>query len=144
MQPTNCYLIGRGDRDEGFVELRRVNFISSGGGDVEGADNLKDSVVVLREGLTLPKISLIDLVNTVYVVLVVRGIPNTSGSCHGGGGGGGGGSGGRGYYYLYNDFALTAEEEDSVVEWGIGRRLYAGALLAVGGPLLVAHAEQVS
>ena len=136
MEPKNCYFIGRGDRDGGFVELRRVCF-APGDGDVGQESSWKDSVFVLREGLALPKTSLLELVNTVYAVLVLRGTPdalNNSSSS---------GSGGGGYYYLHNDFALTAEEEDSVVEWGVGRRLYAGVLLAVGGLLLVALAEQV-
>lgn len=96
------------------VEQRHIDLSSA----VDMPD-WRESVAVLEEGLALPTRVLLDLVNTVHAVLVLRGIT---------------------YYYLHNDFALSAEEEASLVEWGIGRRAFAGILLAVGGLMLVLKA----
>lgn len=92
---------------------------------------MKDSVVVLREELTLPKTYLLQWSSSTRLFmrfLCMQGIPNTPNS---------------NTITSTNGFALTAEEENSVVQWGIGRCLYAGALFAVSGLVLVALAEQV-
>lgn len=119
----SCYFLGcdlvsadQNNRQQQFVENRRFRF---GDG---GAVAWEDSVVVIREGLALPVQSLLELVNTVYAVVVLR--RDT-------------------YYCLHNNFALSAEEEESILEWGVGRLVFSNIYLAVGGLLLVAMAEHV-
>ena len=80
-------------------------------------------VVVFREGLALPTTDLLHVVNTAHAVLVVRGAEE--------------------YFYLRDDFVLSTCEEESLVEWGVGRPLLANSFLAVGGALLVALVEKV-
>ncbi|CAN0199680.1 unnamed protein product [Ectocarpus fasciculatus] len=110
----NCYFVGSGRE---MVESRRISFSANG-------EVIKwgECVVVVREGLALPKRTLLEIVNTVYATLVVRG---------------------ESLHYLNNDFALSAEEEDSLVEWGIERPVLGGMFLAMLGFLLVWLAEQV-
>ena len=97
------------------VEERHINL--SGAADMV---DWEESVVVLEEGLALPSRVVLELVNTVYAVLVLRGDT---------------------FHYLHNDFAMSAEEEESLVEWGIGRRAFAGILFAVGGLMLVLFSD---
>lgn len=117
----DCYYVGcdarQDENSKHFVENRR--FKCSGGGKTLVA--WEESVVVIREGLALPVRSLLELVNTVYAVLVVRG---------------------DSYFFLQNNFSLASEEEDSFLEWGMGRLVFANIYLAVGGLLLVAKAEK--
>eukprot|EP00752_Nemacystus_decipiens_P004827 g4393.t1 len=80
-------------------------------------------IVVFREGLSMPKGELVRVVNAAYAVLALRRDNE--------------------YFYLRNNFALSASEEDAMVEWGLGRPLFANSLLAAGGTLLVCFAEQV-
>ena len=120
-----CYFLGSGGSDGELVESRRVCFHANS---EESSAGWGESVVVIREGLALPTKTLLDITNAVHAVLVLR---DSSG-----------GSGDE-YFYPHNDFALSAEEEDSLVEWGMGRPLFSGVLLAVGGVLLVALAERV-
>lgn len=116
-----CYFVGcdpRGeDNSHHFVENRRFLFK----GDGRALVAWEESVVVIREGLALPVRSLLELVNTVYAVIVVRG---------------------DNYFFLQNNFALDAGEEDSLLEWGMGRLVFANIFLAVGGLLLMAKAER--
>ncbi len=103
---------------------------TDGTADTEGAEvNWDESIVVLAEDLGLPTRELVKLVNTVYAVLVVRVEDDPR----------------RGreyfYHYLKNDFALSAEEEASLVEWGLGRAFLAPIILAVGGSLMVQMAH---
>eukprot|EP00752_Nemacystus_decipiens_P017008 g15227.t2 len=103
------------------VEERYIDFGSSAKMvPDELVPNWPESVVVLQEGLALPKRVLLELVNTVYAVLVLRG---------------------ETYHYLHNNFALSANEEESLVDWGIGRPAFAGILLAVGGLMMVLFSE---
>lgn len=83
----------------------------------------ENDVVVFQEGLSFPTRELVSVVNNAFAVLVLRGTKD--------------------YFYLRNDFVLTAEEEDSLLEWGVGRPVFGNSLLAVGGTLLVAFAEEV-
>lgn len=73
--------------------------------------------------MSFPTRELVSVVNNAFAVLVLRGTKD--------------------YFYLRNDFVLTAEEEDSLLEWGVGRPVFGNSLLAVGGTLLVAFAEEV-
>lgn len=77
---------------------------------------------VFREGLAIPTRTLLGIVNRAHAVLVLRGRED--------------------YFYIHSDFALSTEEEESIMEWGVGRPVYANACLAVGGTLLVAFFEQ--
>eukprot|EP00903_Cladosiphon_okamuranus_P014758 g13675.t1 len=82
-----------------------------------------DAVVVLREGFAFPTRELLRVVNGAHAVLVLRG--------------------GTEYFYLRNDFVMSAREEDALVEWGVGRPLFANSLVAVGGTLWVSFVENV-
>jgi len=117
----DCYYVGCDPREEDnsqhFVENRRFQC----GRDGRALVDWEESVVVIREGLALPVRSLLELVNTVFAVVVVRG---------------------DSYFFLQNNFALDAEEEDSLLEWGMGRLVFANIFLAVGGLLLMAKAER--
>lgn len=88
---------------------------------------------MLQEGLALPTRALLDVVNNAYAVLVLRD--------HGQRRSGEGEGSLAKYYYLHNNFALPAEEEDSLVEWGIGRFAFTGIFLAAGGLMLVFLAD---
>lgn len=44
--------------------------------------------------------------------------------------------------YLHSDLVMSADEEESLTEWGVGRSILGNPCLAVGGTLLVALAEQ--
>jgi len=83
----------------------------------------ENDVVVFQEGLAFPTRELVSAVNNAHAVLVLRGTED--------------------YLYLHDDFVLSADEEESLVKWGVGRPLFGNSLLAVGGTLLVAFAEQV-
>lgn len=83
----------------------------------------RDHVVVFREGLAFPTRELLGVANNAHAVLVLRGYSE--------------------YFYLHISFVLSAEEEESLVQWGVGRTLLSNSLLAVGGTLLVAFAEQI-
>eukprot|EP00903_Cladosiphon_okamuranus_P019945 g18330.t1 len=85
-----------------------------------GSGNL---VFVLREGLAMPTRILIAIVNTAHAVLVLRGR--------------------REYFYLHKDLVMSADEEESLTEWGVGRALLGNSAVAVGGVLLAASAAQV-
>lgn len=85
--------------------------------------NSEDTVLVFREGVALPTRELLSVVNSAYAVLVLRGAKD--------------------YFYLSDDFVLSADEELAVVEWGVGRPMFANSLLAVGGTILVAFVEKV-
>lgn len=84
---------------------------------------LKDAVVVIREGQAVPTMELLRVVNNAHAVLALRGENQ--------------------YFYLRDDFVLSAREEEAVIEWGVGRSLLGNSVLAVGGTLLVAFAEQI-
>lgn len=85
-----------------------------------GNENL---VFVLREGLAMPTRTVIGLANTAHTVLVLRGSTE--------------------YFYLQKDLVMSADEEESLMEWGVGRALLGNSVVAVGGVLLVAFAAQV-
>ena len=89
-------------------------------GDHEWLDNY---VVVFREGSALPTRELLRVVNMAHAVVVLRGTNEY-------------------FYLLRDDFVLSTGEEEALVEWGVGRPLFANSLLAVGGTLLVAYAEK--
>ena len=103
----------RGGDDGSVVETRSVYLSGC----------CRDYVVVFREGVALPTDALLDIVHNVHAVLVLRGTDE--------------------YFYLHNRFVLSTEEEEALVEWGIGRPLFANSCLAVGGTLLVAFAEKI-
>ena len=102
-----------GGDDGSVVETRAASLRSFG----------RDYVVVFREGVALPTDALLDIVHNAHAVLVLRGTDE--------------------YFYLHNRFVLSTEEEEALVEWGIGRPLFANSCLAVGGTLLVAFAEKI-
>lgn len=85
-----------------------------------------DVVVVLREGWSIRTHALLHLVNTAHAVLVRRVLPQSIE-----------------YIYLHNDFVMSADEEESLLEWGVGRSIFGNPALALGGTLLVAFSEQV-
>lgn len=113
------YFVGCGGVDE-IAERRDIKL-----GVVDKADWAANIVVVLREGLAMPTSTLTRVVNTAHAVLVLRGSASTE------------------YFYLHDGFVLSADEEDSMREWGVGRALFASMWLAVGGTLLVALANPV-
>lgn len=82
-----------------------------------------NAVVVFREGVALPTRELLRVINTAHAVLLLRGTDE--------------------YFYLRNDFVLSTNEEEALVEWGVGRPLLANSVLAVGGVIMVAFAEKV-
>lgn len=86
-------------------------------------DELDPGIVVFREGLSMPKGELVRVVNTAHAVLALRGAEE--------------------YFYLREDFVLSARDEEALMEWGLGRPLFANSLLAVGGTLLVFFAESL-
>lgn len=86
-------------------------------------NSLEETVVVFFEGIALPTRELLSVVNTAHAVLVLRG--------------------NKDYFYLNADFVLSADGERALMEWGVGRPMFANSLLAVGGTLLVAFAERV-
>eukprot|EP00752_Nemacystus_decipiens_P007862 g7024.t1 len=95
---------------------------------VDKADWAANAVVVFREGLAMPTRTLLRVVNRAHAVLVLRsgGQPTESR-----------------YFYLHDGFVLSADEEESLREWGVGRALFTNIYLAVGGTMLVAFAGQV-
>ena len=105
------YSVRDGDVGE-CVEGRRIDVAE-----------LASSVVVFREGLSMPKGELVRVVNAAHAVLTLRGNDE--------------------YFYLRGDFVLSAREEEALKEWGFGRPLFANSLLAAGGTLLVCFAEQI-
>lgn len=83
----------------------------------------EETVLVFLEGEALPTRELLSVVNTAHAVLVLRGTKD--------------------YFYLNADFVLPADGERALMEWGVGRPMFADSLLAVGGTLLVAFAERI-
>lgn len=71
----------------------------------------------------MPKGELVHVMNMAHAVLVLRGENQ--------------------YFYLRNDFALSSREEEALMEWSLGRPLLANSLLAAGGTLLGAFAENI-
>lgn len=86
----------------------------------------RDIVYVFQEGLTLPADILLACVNEAHAVLVLRVLADSTE-----------------YHYLHNDLVMSADEEESLMEWGVGRLTFGNPTLAVGGTLLVVFAEQV-
>lgn len=80
-------------------------------------------VVVFREGSAMPTDTLVNIVNTAHTVLVLRGTDE--------------------YFYLRDDFVLSTRDEEALMEWCVGRPLFANSLLAVGGTLMVAFAGKI-
>eukprot|EP00752_Nemacystus_decipiens_P015535 g13861.t1 len=85
--------------------------------------NLEDAVVVFLHGVSFPTREVLSVVNNAHAVLVLRGTND--------------------YFYLRDDFVMSANEELALVEWGVGPPLFANSLLAVGGTALVAFVEEV-
>lgn len=85
----------------------------------------EDDVIVLREGLELPTHTLVKFVNEAYAVLVLR-VQQESTE----------------YHYLHNACVMSADEEESLVQWGVGRTILGNPGIAVAGTLLVAFAEK--
>jgi len=83
----------------------------------------RSDVFVFREGLSMPTHTLLRVVNQAHAVLVLRGS--------------------REYFYLQNDFALSTDDEESLVEWAVGRPMFANSWLAVTGLVFVRFVEQV-
>lgn len=111
---VRCYFVGRSYAAD-VVEHRNIQ--------LRNDFSWASSVVVFQEGLAMPTSTLLRIVNKAHAVLVLRGNAR--------------------FFYLHSDFVLSADEEESLVEWGIGRPLFANTLLAVGGVVLVAFAEKV-
>lgn len=84
-------------------------------------NNLEDSIVVFQDGVALPTTELLRIVNTAYAATVV-GLDKR-------------------YYYLHDGFVLSTRQENALVEWGVGRPVFANSILAVGGTVLVWFAE---
>ncbi|CAM9398897.1 unnamed protein product [Scytosiphon promiscuus] len=86
-------------------------------------NKLSECVVVFWEGVALPTRELIRVVNNAHAVLVL--------------------GDNKEYFYLHDGFVLSAREEETLVEWGIGRSTFANSCLAVGGTAMVAFAENI-
>ncbi|CAN0033725.1 unnamed protein product [Scytosiphon promiscuus] len=111
------YFLGPGTTsDNHFVPLRDLGIVCSEG----------DAVIVLRERLRLPTHTLLHLVNSAHAVLVLRVLRD-----------------GAVYHYLHDEVVMSADEEELLMEWGLGRSVLANPGLALGGTVLVAFAERV-
>lgn len=112
------HILGSDQSDEGTVDELVVEERN-----LHWNDFSEDAVVVFREGLAFPTRELLWVVNNAHAVLVLRGKNN--------------------YFYLHDGFVMSAREEEALVEWGVGRPLFANYLLAVGGTVLVAFVEKI-
>ncbi|CAM9914374.1 unnamed protein product [Ectocarpus fasciculatus] len=100
--------------DNGFGVVAESRKLSSPRSD------LAENAVIFREGVAMPTRELVRIVNNAHAVLVLS---------H------------KEYFYLREGFVLSAREEYALVEWGVGRPLFANSLLAVAGAMMVWFSE---